>query len=155
TTPTPPPGTPGEFLTVDLNRVSKANGIAGPIGLGYRVPCFVISPYSRGGLVASETFDHTSQLRLLERRFGVEVPNLTTWRRGVTGDMTSAFDFASTPNAVPPRVTDPNTRTAAALAQCGPNIALGTADKGTPYPVPPNNMPTQEPGSRRRPSGIV
>ncbi|MBF6329997.1 phospholipase C [Nocardia transvalensis] len=155
TPPTPPPGTPGEFLTVDLGRVPAAKGIAGPIGLGYRVPCFVISPYSRGGLVASETFDHTSQLRLLERRFGVEVPNLTPWRRSVTGDMTSTFDFASAPDAVPPRITDPNSRTAPALAQCGPNIALGTAGVGTPYPVPPNNMPAQQPGTRRRPSGII
>ena len=79
----------------------------GPIGLGYRVPCFVISPYSRGGLVASETFDHTSQLRLLERRFGVDVPNLTPWRRRVTGDMTSAFDFAAPPNRGRPVFTDP------------------------------------------------
>lgn len=155
TPPTPSPGTPGEFLTVDLNRVPAAKGIAGPIGLGYRVPCWVVSPYSRGGLVCSDTFDHTSQLRLLERRFGVEVPNLTAWRRGVTGDMTSAFDFGSAPDAVPPRITDPNSRTRAALAQCGPNIALGTAGQGAPYPVPSNSMPVQEPGTRRRPSGMV
>ncbi|MFF0490883.1 phospholipase C [Nocardia sp. NPDC004068] len=155
TPPTAPPGTPGEFLTVDLARVPAAKGVAGPIGLGYRVPCFVISPYSRGGLIASEPFDHTSQLRLLERRFGVDVPNLTAWRRSVTGDMTSAFDFAATPDAVPPRITDPNPGAAAALEQCGPNLALGTADKGIPYPVPPNSMPSQEPGTRRQPSGIV
>ncbi|MBF6274508.1 phospholipase [Nocardia sp. 852002-20019_SCH5090214] len=155
TPPTPPPGTPGEYLTVDLGRVPAAKGVAGPIGLGYRVPCFVISPYSRGGLVASQTFDHTSQLRLLERRFGVEVPNVTAWRRSVTGDMTSAFDFGSTPDSVPPRISDPKPKSDAALAQCGPNIALGTEGKGIPYPVPPNAMPSQEPGSRRTPSGLV
>ncbi|MFF0499768.1 phospholipase C [Nocardia aobensis] len=154
TPPTPPPGTPGEYLTVDLNRVWDARGVAGPIGLGYRVPCLVISPYSRGGLVASETFDHTSQLRLLETRFGVEVPNLTRWRRSVTGDMTSAFDFASAPDASSPPVTDPHSRTDAAAAQCGPNVVLGTATVGTPYPVPANSMPEQQPGTRRRPSGV-
>lgn len=154
TPPTPPPGTPGEYLTVDARRVWDAKGVSGPIGLGYRVPCLVVSPYSRGGLVASETFDHTSQLRLLETRFGVEVPNLTPWRRSITGDMTSAFDFASPPDPTPPPVTDPATRTAAALAQCGPNAALGTATIGIPYPVPANSMPTQQPGIRRRPSGL-
>lgn len=155
TPPTAPPGTPGEYLTVDLNKVPAAKGVAGPIGLGYRVPCLVISPYSRGGLVASETFDHTSQLRLLERRFGVDVPNLTAWRRRIAGDMTSAFDFAARPDLVPPRISDPNSHTAAAIAQCGPNMALGSAGKGIPFPVPPNAMPAQLPGTRRRPSGLV
>ncbi|WP_067892493.1 phospholipase C [Nocardia vaccinii] len=155
TPPTAPHGTPGEYLSADLKRVPAAKGVAGPIGLGYRVPCLVISPYSRGGLVASQTFDHTSQLRLLERRFGVDVPNLTAWRRRTVGDMTSAFDFGSAPDKARPRISDPNSRTAAALAQCGPNIVLGTEDKGIPYPVPPNAMPTQRPGTRRRPSGLV
>lgn len=63
--PVPPPGTPGEYITAPLAGV--AEGIAGPIGLGFRVPCLVISPFSRGGLVASEVFDHTSQLRLVDR----------------------------------------------------------------------------------------
>ncbi|MBL1077973.1 phospholipase C [Nocardia sp. 2] len=153
TPPTPPPGTPGEYITVPVD--PKFAGITGPIGLGYRVPCLVISPYSRGGLVASETFDHTSQLRLLERRFGVEVPNLTAWRRGVTGDMTSTFDFASRPDTVAPVFAPADRKVNAALAQCGPNIALGTANAGVPYPVPPNALPVQDPGTRRRPSGIV
>ncbi|MET8653390.1 phospholipase C [Nocardia aurea] len=155
TPPTAPPGTPGEFLTVPLDRVSSSAGIAGPIGLGYRVPGLVISPYSRGGLVASETFDHTSQLRLLETRFGVEMPNLTAWRRGVTGDMTSAFDFGAAPDPASPLLTDPGPRIGAAAAQCGPNVALGTANLGIPYPVPPNAMPEQRPGARRSPSGPV
>lgn len=153
--PTPPPGTAGEFLTVPLDRVPAAGGIAGPIGLGYRVPCLVVSPYSRGGLVASQTFDHTSQLRLLETRFGVDVPNLTAWRRGVTGNMTSTFDFAAAPNATKPVLPDPRPKADAAVAQCGPNIAAGTLGQGAPYPVPPNAMPTQQPGSRRAPSGLV
>jgi len=79
--PTPPPGTPGEFV----------DGV--PIGLGFRVPCLVISPYSRGGFVCGNTFDHTSTLRLIETRFGVEVPYLTKWRRETCGDLTAAFGF--------------------------------------------------------------
>ena len=71
--PVPPPGTPDEYV----------NGM--PIGLGFRVPCMVISPFSHGGYVSSRVFDHTSVLRLLETRFGVEIPNITKWRRETCG----------------------------------------------------------------------
>jgi phospholipase C len=66
-----------------------------PYGLGPRVPMYVISPWSRGGWVNSQVFDHTSVIRLLERRFGVAEPNISSWRRAVCGDLTSAFDFRS------------------------------------------------------------
>jgi len=93
--PTPPAGTPGEFLTAApspfLEPKPGTRGILGePIGLGFRVPCLVISPFSRGGRIATETFDHTSQLKLVAERFRVEVPNVSAWRRGVVGDLTSA-----------------------------------------------------------------
>ncbi|MFI9237306.1 phosphocholine-specific phospholipase C [Streptomyces sp. NPDC053079] len=66
---------------------------AGPYGLGQRVPMLVVSPWSTGGYVCSEVFDHTSVLRFMERRFGVREPNISPWRRAVCGDLTSAFDF--------------------------------------------------------------
>lgn len=66
-------------------------------GPGPRVPMFVISPWSRGGWVNSQVFDHTSVLRFLEARFGVAEPNISPFRRAVCGDLTSAFNFA-TPN---------------------------------------------------------
>ena len=62
-------------------------------GLGPRVPMFVVSPWSKGGFVASEVFDHTSVIRFLEARFGVMEPNISSWRRAVCGDLTSCFDF--------------------------------------------------------------
>ena len=65
-----------------------------PIGLGIRVPTIVVSPWSRGGQVSSELFDHTSVVRFVEKRFGVREPNISDWRRAVTGDLTSAFDFS-------------------------------------------------------------
>jgi phospholipase C len=71
------------------------DGSHGPYGLGIRVPMTVISPWSTGGWVCSETFDHTSIIRFLEKRFGVHEPNITPWRRTVCGDLTSAFDFSS------------------------------------------------------------
>ncbi|WP_035844362.1 phosphocholine-specific phospholipase C [Kitasatospora azatica] len=77
---------------------------AGPYGLGQRVPMLVVSPWSTGGYTCSETFDHTSIIRFMERRFGVQEPNISPWRRAICGDLTSAFDFStsnSTPAALP------------------------------------------------------
>lgn len=64
-----------------------------PYGPGPRVPLWVVSPFSRGGWVCSETFDHTSILRFLEARFGVQEPNISAYRRAFAGDLCSAFDF--------------------------------------------------------------
>ncbi|MFE6332303.1 phosphocholine-specific phospholipase C [Streptomyces sp. NPDC057806] len=77
---------------------------AGPYGLGPRVPMLVVSPWSKGGYVCSETLDHTSILQFMERRFGVRETNISPWRRTVCGDLTSAFDFSrkdSRPAALP------------------------------------------------------
>ncbi len=140
--PAPPRGTKGEYLTVSPLPVA-ASGIAGPIGLGFRVPMLVVSPFTRGGLVCSEVFDHTSMLRFLETRFGVEVPNLSAWRRGVTGDLTGAFDFAARPRYGRPPLPSPGS---ASDAACTSN---------PPVTVPAQSFPRQERGSRPRPSGIV
>ena len=68
-----------------------------------RVPLLVLSPFSRGGHINSDVADHTSPLRFLETRFGVEVPNLSAWRRSVTSDLTSTLDLLPRPNLhVPP-----------------------------------------------------
>ncbi|QGF24570.1 phosphocholine-specific phospholipase C [Raineyella fluvialis] len=69
---------------------------AGSYGMGPRVPMFVVSPWSTGGFVCSETFDHTSIIRFMESRFGVKEPQITPWRRTVAGDLTSALDFSTT-----------------------------------------------------------
>ncbi|MFL6158809.1 MAG: phospholipase C [Marmoricola sp.] len=158
--PTPPPGTPGEYVTVPLSGLKTASGIAGPIGLGFRVPGLVISPYSRGGLVASETFDHTSQLRLVESRYGVEVPNLTPWRRSTVGDRTSTFNFAATKDASAPNIQPRQEKTPHDLAvqtRLGIDIVAGTffaSQAFRPYPVPPNSMPVVETTpARSAPSG--
>ncbi|MFD0895773.1 phospholipase C, phosphocholine-specific [Luteolibacter ambystomatis] len=68
-----------------------------PIGLGYRVPLVIASPWSRGGNVCSQVFDHTSVLQFLETFLGrklskpVHEPHISAWRRTVCGDLTSAF----------------------------------------------------------------
>ena len=76
-------------------------GQPGPYGLGQRVPMLVVSPWSKGGYVSSEVFDHTSVIRFIEKRFGVGEPNISPWRRAVTGDLTSAFDFAASDDRLP------------------------------------------------------
>lgn len=77
-------------------KAGDADYPAGNYGMGPRVPMFVVSPWSTGGFVCSETFDHTSIIRFLEQRFGVQEPQITPWRRTVAGDLTSAFDFSRT-----------------------------------------------------------
>jgi phospholipase C len=150
--PTPPSGTADEF----------AAGL--PIGAGFRVPCIIVSPWTIGGWVAGETFDHTSCLRFLERVTGVREPNISAWRRRTFGDLTSALAFPRwNPNPwrralyplvpmlglqqpAPPPPSLPDTaeqlkrakRQAAAL----PAPAVPGAGRQTP--------PRQEPGSRRR-----
>ena len=68
-----------------------------PVGLGYRVPMVIASPWSRGGWVNSEVFDHTSCLQFLERflkkKTGKDIreTNISSWRRAVCGDLVSVF----------------------------------------------------------------
>ncbi|RZL50358.1 MAG: phospholipase C, phosphocholine-specific [Pedobacter sp.] len=68
-----------------------------PIGLGYRVPMMVASPWSKGGFVNSEVFDHTSSLMFLEKflthKTGktIKSDNISPWRRAICGDLTSIF----------------------------------------------------------------
>jgi phospholipase C len=88
--PTPRKGTAGEWLTAK-SISSTTNGIRGPLGLGVRVPMLVVSPFSRGGHVAHHLLDHTSQLRLLEERFGIRVDHLSTWRRRHVGTLEHAL----------------------------------------------------------------
>jgi phospholipase C len=63
--------------------------------------------------VCSEPFDHTSNLRFLEKVTGVEAPNISAWRRKTFGDFSSAFRFHE-PRAAPPRLPDPAERLALA-----------------------------------------
>jgi phospholipase C len=91
--PTAPPGTYGEYI--------QAPGDPNwPIGGGFRVPCVIVSPWTQGGWIASETFDHTSVLQFLEVLTGVTIPNITQWRRQTFGDLTSTFGFPEFPPAV-------------------------------------------------------
>jgi phospholipase C len=87
-----------------LYHESEIDGVRAlrPYGLGTRVPMYIVSPWSKGGWVSSEVFDHTSTIRFLEARFGVAEPNISAWHRAVCGDLTGCFDFEEPDAALPP-----------------------------------------------------
>ena len=128
--PVPAKGTPHEFV----------NGL--PIGAGFRVPCILVSPWTSGGWVSSEPFDHTSVLQLLERFTGVREPNISDWRRQTFGDLTSALRFHQGKSA-PPALPDTS----------GP-LRLATYEAARlPPPVLPTSeqkIPEQEKGKHKR-----
>jgi phospholipase C len=128
--PVPPPGTPQEFV----------DGL--PIGAGFRVPCIIVSPWTAGGWVCSEPFDHTSVLRFLEQFTGVRETNISEWRRKTFGDLTSAFRFTE-PATQPPILPDTG-------------VTLNLAHEEVvrlPRPAVPDGTqtpPVQEKGLRKR-----
>lgn len=111
-----------------------------PLGLGVRVPTVIVSPWTRGGHVCSQVFDHTSVIRFLEQRFGVVEPNISAWRRSICGDLRSAFDFGARPLAAP----------AAALPSTAEFMArIETSDQGTANQIPARQTAGEQlPGQR-------
>ena len=111
-------------------------------GPGPRVPLYAISPWSRGGWVNSQVFDHTSVLRFLEARFGVKEPNISPYRRAVCGDLTSAFNFKTPNTEALPAFSGPSTRAEA--------DQIRAAQQALPaVPVPRDmQLPLQAPGTR-------
>ena len=128
--PVPPAGTPHEFV----------RGL--PIGAGFRVPCIIVSPWTAGGWVCSQRFDHTSVLQFLEKLTGVKEPNITEWRRSTFGDLVSAFRFGDS-KAGPPQLPDAINPYSRAKYEAG-NLPEPT------LPGAEQKPPTQEKGSRKR-----
>jgi phospholipase C len=134
--PTAPPGTANEYIAI-------GGDPSWPIGGGFRVPCIIVSPWTQGGWIASQNFDHTSVLQFLEKFTGVTIPNITQWRRDTFGDLTSAFGFPEFPSSVG---LLPNTKPT--LAQAVYNI------NNLPAPTIPGasqTPPVQATGPRPRP----
>jgi len=123
--PVAPRGTRGEYVRGE------------PIGLGFRVPAVVVSPWSAGGRVCSDVLDHTSLIRIIERRFGVPEPNISAFRRRTCGDFTSALRFSGPAAGYP---QSPRAITLAA-AEAG-LLAAQQAVFAKPAPlVPATNQP--------------
>ena len=84
-------------IDTSVDWVNLEEDVPGSIGLGFRVPMVVASPWSRGGWVNSQVFDHTSSIQFLEtflnKKFkkNIKETNITDWRRTVSGDLTSIF----------------------------------------------------------------
>jgi phospholipase C len=128
-------GLDAEYYTNEIGGVTASR----PYGMGPRVPAYILSPWSRGGWVSSEVFDHTSTIRFLEARFGVMEPNITPWRRAVAGDLTRCFDFAHPNDAQLPALPDMSHATGDALIIEGlPPVTLPAEQA----------LPGQDPGVR-------
>jgi phospholipase C len=108
------------------------------VGLGPRVPLLVVSPWTRGGWVNSQVFDHTSVIRFLELRFGVAEPQISPWRRAVSGDLASVFDFAQ---------ADANRPSLPATTNAIANTDLSCTLHHPEVPQS-QSVPVQEPGQR-------
>ena len=98
----------GEYVSLQQELdagVDKENATEGPVGLGYRVPLIIASPWSKGGWVNSEVFDITSTIQFIEqfvnKKYGKNIheDNISSWRRAITGDLTSVFRTAVSGNA--------------------------------------------------------
>ncbi|MFT0735339.1 phosphocholine-specific phospholipase C [Ralstonia wenshanensis] len=114
-----------------------------PYGPGPRVPMYIVSPWSRGGWVNSQAFDHTSVLRFLELRFNVQETNISAYRRAVLGDLTSAFNFVNPNNETLPTLPSRDKTTADAI-----RTAQGLQPQ-VPLPsVTAQQMPVQATGTR-------
>ena len=143
--PTPPPGTPGEFVTWTSPAAPPQRSAGGGRFPGAAI---VVSPWTAGGWVCSEPFDHTSALRFLERVTGVAEPNISAWRRRTFGDLTSVFRFGDDP-APAPRTVRP------APVAIPPSVNAWATLPATQLPLPrlpglEQVPPTQEPGTRPR-----
>ncbi|MDR2986543.1 MAG: phospholipase C, phosphocholine-specific, partial [Nocardiopsaceae bacterium] len=146
------PATPPQTRAQGLSTVPTTNEIypgspgfpAFPYGVGIRVPMIVVSPWTRGGWVNSQLFDHTSLIRFLETRFaggnsGLIESNITPWRRAVVGDLTTAFDFKKPNKSANVRLPDTSDFKPVDLVRFPDEV-----------PVPPTNpdLPGQERGVR-------
>jgi phospholipase C len=136
--PTPPAGTPDEFVTLTSSTGVPGDGL--PVGPGFRVPCIIVSPWTAGGWVDSGPADHTSVLRFVEQITGVVETNISAYRRTTLGDLTSAFRFGA-PAAQPP-----------VLADTAGQLGLATYEvdnlPATVFPTAEQIVPHQEPGTR-------
>lgn len=123
-----------------MREVTEGWPVGTPIGLGFRVPLLIVSPWSKGGYVYSEVSDHTSTLKFLESRFGIDVSPISPWRRAITADLTSAFNFTH-PDYTIPEFPETIFDIITSFIECEMN----------PPPVVPleQHMPSQEEGTRK------
>jgi phospholipase C len=129
----------GEYLDTQGNPSLNGQNSSGdvmnvrPWGLGPRVPMYVVSPWSRGGWINSQVFDHTSVGRFLEQRFNITVPAISPWHRAISGDLLSAFDFVNPNDGVFPKLPDTSNYKAVVADQLSKPAVLAPAVPATLY----------------------
>ncbi|KAK7204669.1 hypothetical protein BZA70DRAFT_279730 [Myxozyma melibiosi] len=94
-------GTTGEWFT---DPEDPDNYV--PSGPGFRVPFYVVSPWTRGGKVFTEPADHNSQILFLEqwaKAIGKDFTSaeMTTWRREHMSNLINMFDFENPDYSIP------------------------------------------------------
>ena len=138
-----------------------SQGVLGPVGLGFRVPALVVSPFSAGGWLCPDLFDHVSTLKLIEKVFlpaktlmGADGLEISPWRWNTVGDLSSALPTLRRPVDTVPTLpatsmTDPDVAQQTLI-----NALLGTEDYGPAYPPPAQNngipAPDSDATKRRR-----
>ncbi len=157
--PTPNPGKyPEEFVTLASPAGTPGGGL--PIGAGFRVPAFVISPWSVGGHIFSEVSDHTSGLRLIEAVAAagglsgagpVTFPNVSRWRRATFSDWTGALRRVAGQGAPSDTQFDPATTAANLTAQTAASLLplpkRPGADQQTSFTLSPTSGLVLAPGA--------
>jgi phospholipase C len=85
-------------------------------GPGFRLPFYIISPWTRGGNVYVEHADHSSQIKFIEQVYAAKGKNIVTsqipaWRRTNMADLTTAFHFEHPDYSIPsmPNASYPST----------------------------------------------
>ena len=153
--PIPDPNVyPDEYVTVPSPRGTPGGGL--PSGSGFRVPCFIISPWTVGGHIYSQVADHTSPLQLIEAvslagglnstpttqttgRTAVTFDAITPWRRATFDDLAAVFQTSAQPAPVNTEF-DQDTRQANYLAQLS-----ASAQPMPPRPGAAQSLPHQDP----------
>ncbi|MDE3010923.1 MAG: hypothetical protein KGI67_08550 [Pseudomonadota bacterium] len=73
---------------------------------GQRVPCLVVSPWAKAGLINHDMFSHASVVKFCLRLFGLPAWNVPALQPGDrSGDLFSCFDFKAPPRLAVPRST--------------------------------------------------
>jgi phospholipase C len=148
-----PPPTPNieEFPEEFVTKASPAGTPGGglPVGAGFRVPAFIISPWTVGGRIFSEVSDHTSVLQLIEAVAAagglsgagpVTISNISRWRRATFSDFTGAINLRQAPKPAPSNVQFEPATTAANLAA----QTIASRQPQTPRPGATQQAPKQD-----------
>jgi phospholipase C len=157
-------GVEGEYVTLEEEikaGFAPERSRQGPVGLGFRVPLVVASPWSRGGWVNSEVCDITSTIMFLEKfltkKTGKKIveDNISSWRRAISGDLTSVFRPYNGEEIPLPEVVDRdelvkeiyNARFKA-IPDNYKELTDGEALEASANPMASPLIPKQEPGTR-------